>query len=170
MWIKKIPLLWLSVILLFYFLLWVNQPSVEKKEGRDWQVTVEVYVALSNNERSWFYYKDSSDIDEIDRVNATQNNIHMVEHAWWRGNKNLNCKDFEMKKWRSLISKMTKPSWTFAARKAWSWPAHSALVSFLLLRPMKTHETDDTGTQPKHCMKKNLSLHALWLWFHYGIF
>ena len=40
----------------------------------------------------------SSDIDEIGRVNATQNSIEIVEGAGCSGGKYLNCKHLEMKK------------------------------------------------------------------------
>ncbi|WRX30746.1 hypothetical protein QQP08_023233 [Theobroma cacao] len=49
-------------------------------------------------------------IDEIDRVNATQNNRDIAEGARSSAGKYLNCKHFEMKKWRNLTAKVTKPS------------------------------------------------------------
>lgn len=46
-------------------------------------------------------------MDETDRVNATQKSIEGIEDTGCRiGKRNLNCKDFETKKWRNLIIKV----------------------------------------------------------------
>ena len=69
-------------------------------------------IAVDETQR-WMksYCRGLSGIDEIARVNATQNDRDMIEGAGNNAGEYLNCTQHEMKKWRNLTVKVTKPSW-----------------------------------------------------------